>query len=188
MDKDQKLGYQRDIEKYLENKKVFELFQDLMKSLVINKPSDPLDFIIDKLSQTHQRKSPFRSLIPLAKKIFLVGPPGSSARDIAEQLKNYLQFSWVSVGELLLKEVAAKSDHGKIIENCYRELKYVPDEIVVEIVKKQIAAFDKERKSWIIEGFPKTKVQGLALQRAGIIPDTFLLLNLPDEKLEGTAL
>jgi Dpy-30 motif. len=51
MDKTQKLLYQRDIEKYLESKRVYELFQDLMKALIISKPEDPLDFIIDRLSQ-----------------------------------------------------------------------------------------------------------------------------------------
>ena len=51
MDKKQKLDYQREIEKYLESKKVYELFEDLMKSLVISKPEDPIDFIIQKLSE-----------------------------------------------------------------------------------------------------------------------------------------
>ena len=55
MDKTQKLLYQRDIEKYLESRKVYELFQELMKNLVINKPDDPIEYIIEKLS-TPQRK------------------------------------------------------------------------------------------------------------------------------------
>jgi adenylate kinase len=59
MDKTQKLLYQREIEKYLEGKRVYETFQELMKSLVISKPEDPLDFIIDKLSQ------PQRTIFPV---------------------------------------------------------------------------------------------------------------------------
>ena len=51
MDKKQKLDYQREIEKYLESKKVYELFEDLMKSLVIAKPEDPINYMIQKLSE-----------------------------------------------------------------------------------------------------------------------------------------
>lgn len=49
MDKATKLKYQRDVEKYLESKKVYELFEDLLKNLIIHKPLDPLDYLIHKL-------------------------------------------------------------------------------------------------------------------------------------------
>lgn len=39
--------------------------------------------------------------------------------------------------------------------------------------------FEKENTSWIIEGFPRTRVQALALQKIGIIPDRFILLSTP---------
>ena len=37
---------------------------------------------------------------------------------------------------------------------------------------------ERENQSWIIEGFPRTKVQALALQKIGIIPDRFILLDV----------
>ncbi len=51
MDKKAKLEYQREVEKYLESKKVYEVFEDLMKSLIINKPEDPINYLIQKLSE-----------------------------------------------------------------------------------------------------------------------------------------
>lgn len=39
----------------------------------------------------------------------------------------------------------------------------VDDNIVIDLVKKQIMAYEKENLSWIIEGFPRTKVQALSL-------------------------
>jgi adenylate kinase len=54
----------------------------------------------------------------------------------------------------------------------------VEDNIVIELVKKQIMNYEKENQSWIIEGFPRTKVQALALQKIGIIPDKFILLDV----------
>ena len=49
-----------------------------------------------------------------------------------------------------------------------QKFQYVDDEIVViniyikeNIVKKQINEYEKEKKSYILEGYPKTFTQGL---------------------------
>ena len=36
MDKTQKLNYQKDVEAYLERHRIYNIFEDLMKDLVIN--------------------------------------------------------------------------------------------------------------------------------------------------------
>jgi len=36
MDKTSKLQYQKDVEKYLEEKKVYDVFEELMKNLIID--------------------------------------------------------------------------------------------------------------------------------------------------------
>lgn len=51
MDKLQKFDYMQNIEAYLDNKQVYELFEDLLKQLIIHKPKDPLEFITEKLKQ-----------------------------------------------------------------------------------------------------------------------------------------
>ena len=51
MDHQRKLKYQHDVEKYLEDNKVYSIFEDMMKSLIIRKPDDPIDFLIKKLSE-----------------------------------------------------------------------------------------------------------------------------------------
>jgi adenylate kinase len=51
MDKLQKFEYMQSIESYLEDNQVYELFEGLLKQLVINRPEQPLDFLIQKLSK-----------------------------------------------------------------------------------------------------------------------------------------
>jgi hypothetical protein len=51
MDKANKLNYQREVEKYLEGKKVYEVFEELLQAVLINKPEDPVDFMIQKLNE-----------------------------------------------------------------------------------------------------------------------------------------
>ena len=50
MDKRQKHDYRNQIEEFLEVNQVYELLEDLMKQLVVNKPENPLDFIVQCLS------------------------------------------------------------------------------------------------------------------------------------------
>ena len=54
----------------------------------------------------------------------------------------------------------------------------VPDDVVIDIVKKKVQAVEKECRHWIIEGFPRTKVQALALQQLGVIPDKIIALQV----------
>jgi adenylate kinase family enzyme len=46
------------------------------------------------------------------------------------------------------------------------------------LIKEQIEECESKGKSWIIQGFPRTKVQALSLQKMGIIPDKMLLLKV----------
>lgn len=52
----------------------------------------------------------------------------------------------------------------------------VSDDIVIEIVRKKVVEYEKECKHWIIEGFPRTRIQALALEKMGIIPDKLIKL------------
>ena len=117
------------------------------------------------------------------KKIFIIGPTGSNARELALELSDHLRFTCVSVGDLLKKEISKKTPVGQEIENAIRGFSNVRDEIVIEIVKKHLEQLEIENKSYILEGFPKTKQQGLALQQAGIIPNTFIILTMSDLRI-----
>ncbi|KAL4481720.1 hypothetical protein ABPG74_007809 [Tetrahymena malaccensis] len=169
MDRTHKLNYQRDVEQYLEKNKVYDIFENLMKDLVIDQPAQPLDYLIKKLSEPQQ------------KRVFVVGPPGSKTTELALQLANEFKYTCISVGNLLKKQISMKNTLGEEIENSIQKVGYVRDEIVIDIVKNEIEEMERKKQNYLLEGFPKTRVQGLALQRVGIIPESFIILN-QDEK------
>lgn len=49
MEKPQKQEYLASIQNYLEENEIYELLGDLLKEIVVHRPKDPLDFIIDRL-------------------------------------------------------------------------------------------------------------------------------------------
>lgn len=100
-------------------------------------------------------------------------------REFALQVADHYKLTTVSVGDLLKKEVSKKQELGEEIESYLRHFTMVRDEVVTKMVRKEVEAIQKDRKSFILSGYPRTRVQGLALQREGLFPDAFIILNMP---------
>jgi adenylate kinase len=103
MDKKQRFEYIQEVEHYLEENTnpssdseyfthVYELFTSLQKQLLIHRPENPIDFLINRLG----RKTPT--------KIFIVGPPGCESKKIATALSEHFLFDKISLGDILLSE------------------------------------------------------------------------------------
>ena len=59
----------------------------------------------------------------------------------------------------------------------------VPDEVVVDMVKSRLAQPDAAERGWLLDGYPRSGSQAEAIEREGIRPDLFLLLEVPDSLL-----
>jgi adenylate kinase len=86
-------------------------------------------------------------------------------REFALQVADHYKFTTISVGDLLKKEVSKKQELGEEIESYFKHYTIVKDDIVTKMVKKEIEGIQKEKKSFILSGFPRTRVQGLGMQR-----------------------
>ena len=151
-----------------------------MKQLIVAKPDNPLDFIINTLAQIQRKSLPFFET-PLARRVFLIGEPETCKKEIAQSTAE-LCGDWrhISVSDVLRHEEAKKTEVGKRINECFEEGKLVDDDIVIKLVKAEIEKCESEYKSWIISGFPQTKVQALSLQKLKIVPDKFIYLSNGD--------
>ncbi len=49
MDRVERFEFAHSVESYLEDNKIYELFETLLKDLIAKKPKEPLDFLIEKL-------------------------------------------------------------------------------------------------------------------------------------------
>lgn len=150
----------------MEEKKLLDLFQSLTKQLIIHRPDSPIDFLIERIG----KKEPIR--------IFVVGPPGSISKLLAKRLAKDMGFTTISVGDIVRKEATKTTDIGKQIAECLKTYRYVPDDVIGYIIKNHILKCENEYQNWVLEGFPRTKAQALSLQKIGIIPDKFIMLNV----------
>lgn len=156
----------------MEENELYDVFETMMKGLIINQPADPIPYLLDLLQK------------PETKRIFIMGPPGSKRKEhiltLAENFEDF-KYEAICVGDLLNKEISKKSDLGKKIVESRKTYSYVDDDIVIDLVTKQIEQLEKEKKNWIIEGFPRTRKQALCLTRMDFIPDRMILLDVSDK-------
>jgi len=70
------------------------------------------------------------------------------------------------------------STAGKKAEDFMGRGELVPDEVVVEMVKLRLAQGDVQRNGWLLDGYPRSASQAEAIEKEGIRPDVFLLINV----------
>ncbi|GHU87038.1 adenylate kinase [Clostridia bacterium] len=114
-------------------------------------------------------------------KLILLGPPGSGKGTQAAVLTEKLGVPIVSTGNILRAEVAAKSDVGLKAKSFMDAGELVPDEVIMEIVRRRFEQPDAQ-KGFILDGFPRTVPQAEALDKITKL-DLVLLLDVPDDEI-----
>ncbi|MCD6575791.1 MAG: adenylate kinase [Nanoarchaeota archaeon] len=113
-------------------------------------------------------------------KIIMLGPPGAGKGTYATRLAPKLGIPTISTGELLR---AARDDPeiGETIRKYQDSGELVPDEIVIQILKKRLEQ-DDAKNGFILDGFPRTLAQAKALETITNI-DVVINLDVPEEIL-----
>ena len=172
MDRTEKLQYEQGLEQYFDQNKVYDLFEKLFKDLVINKPENPIDYLIERLKKED------------TKRIFITGYPGTSRRTVSLAVAGALGYSCVSVNDILQSEVENNTDKAHQIERSYNTHTLVDDDTVIELVRNQLIKYEEENTSYVIEGFPRNRTQAIFLQSIGLLPDNVIILKTSREKAE----
>lgn len=114
-------------------------------------------------------------------KIIFLGPPGSGKGTYSSRISPKLDIPHISTGDLLRTEVKNESELGKKAKEYMDNGELVPDELVIQILKKRIEGPDCE-KGFILDGFPRTINQAKELDNITDI-DVVINLYLPDDIL-----
>ncbi|XP_058861357.1 adenylate kinase 8-like isoform X1 [Acipenser ruthenus] len=154
---------------YAEQHSIFDLIQAMMKRLLVEKPEDPIEYLIDLLKNNSIE-------VP---RIFVLGPPASGKRTVVKQLCKHLGASRISTESLLREE----SDLVKEALEYKANQQEIPSMLWINLVQQRLSKKDCIKRGWVFEGFPKTREQAFRLQAAGIAPEHVVLLDAPDTVL-----
>ena len=118
--------------------------------------------------------------------IILFGPPGAGKGTQAKYLVKKLSNFQISTGDILREEIKNNSDIGKKIVDVMNDGRFVSDEIVNQLLEKQV--FDPQKKNKLIfDGYPRsinqTKNLDLLLDRSNQKIDFIFFLNVNKETI-----
>ena len=106
--------------------------------------------------------------------IILFGPPGAGKGTQAKYLVKKLNNFQISTGDILREEIKNDTDIGKKIINVMNEGRFVSDDIVNQLLEKQV--FDPIKKNKLIfDGYPRSINQAKNLE---------ILLNSSNQKID----
>lgn len=106
--------------------------------------------------------------------IILFGPPGAGKGTQAKYLVKKLNNFQISTGDILREEIKNNSDIGKKIIDVMNDGRFVSDDIVNQLLEKQV--FDPSKKNKLIfDGYPRSINQAKNLD---------LLLDSSNQKID----
>ena len=120
--------------------------------------------------------------------LMLFGAPGAGKGTQAKFLIEKYGIPQISTGDILRAAIADKTDMGMEAKKFMDEGKLVPDSTIIGIIKDRLAQ-DDCKSGFILDGFPRTLPQAVALKELmdamGISLDKVISLNVPDELIVG---
>lgn len=95
--------------------------------------------------------------------VLFMGPPGAGKGTQADLLAERRGLRKLSTGEMLRSHVRRSTPLGERAESIMAEGKLVPDDLIVAMVRSELA--DQERVRVLLDGFPRTTGQAESLDR-----------------------
>ena len=115
--------------------------------------------------------------------LILLGAPGAGKGTQGEIIQEHLDIPSISTGVILREAIRTGTPLGQQAKAIIDKGGLVPDEVVNGIVKERLAQEDCQ-DGFILDGFPRTLPQALALDAMGVTIDKVLYLMVPDALIE----
>ena len=113
-------------------------------------------------------------------KLILLGAPGAGKGTQADILCKELDIPTISTGNILRAAIKNGTPTGMKAKAFMDEGKLVPDDVIIGIITERVAEEDCAN-GYILDGVPRTIAQAEALEKAGIVFDDVVSIEISDE-------
>ena len=113
-------------------------------------------------------------------KLILLGAPGAGKGTQADILCKELDIPTISTGNILRAAIKNGTPTGMKAKAYMDEGKLVPDDVIIGIITERVAEEDC-KNGYILDGVPRTIAQAEAMEKAGIVFDDVVSIEISDE-------
>lgn len=114
--------------------------------------------------------------------LIMLGAPGAGKGTQAAILNQKLGIPTISTGNILRAAVKDGTPIGLKAKEYMDHGHLAPDEVIIGIINERLQAEDC-KKGYILDGVPRTIAQAEALDKAGIVFDAVINLEISDEEI-----
>jgi adenylate kinase len=111
--------------------------------------------------------------------LIIFGPPGAGKGTYASKLAAEFQIANIATGDIFRNEIKEKTNLGRKIARFVEKGLLVPDEMVIEVLKKRISQPNSQH-GFILDGYPRTIEQAKALDTIAKV-DAVIHLIVPEQ-------
>ena len=123
------------------------------------------DFIFEKLGRM---------------RIIMLGGPGSGKSTYTEYLIKHFNITHIYPGGMLRKEVEKGSEIGKIAKSIIDRGEFVPNQIVLELIKKKV---EQSPQGYVLDGWPRYMQQVEDMEKNEIGYDYAVFLDVSRDEV-----
>ena len=97
--------------------------------------------------------------------ILIMGPAGSGKGTQSEKIVEKYGVVHLSTGDMFRAAISNETETGLKAKEYINAGKLVPDTITINLVKERLLESDIKEKGFLLDGFPRTVEQGIALKQ-----------------------
>lgn len=96
--------------------------------------------------------------------IALFGPPGAGKGTQSKLLLDKYNLAYISTGDILRNEIKNNTELGRQAKDVIKRGGLVSDEIIVQLIEKELQLHNQKVNGFLFDGFPRTTVQAYILE------------------------
>jgi adenylate kinase len=112
--------------------------------------------------------------------LILMGAPGAGKGTQSEKISQKWNIPAISTGDILRAAMKNETDLGKQAREYVDNGKLVPNEVMIGIIKERLKN-DDCKNGFILDGFPRSIPQAIALDELGVRIDAALSIDVDDD-------
>lgn len=120
-------------------------------------------------------------------RLLMIAPPGAGKGTQGSRIADHFGIPHIATGQLLRSHVSRRTDLGRTVRGHLDQGSLVPDQIVLEMVRRALLGSKEAGVGYVLDGYPRTPAQAWAAYQVaaelGMTAEVALHLRADDDEV-----